>query len=408
MPSEEMLGKYADVAIQIGVGLEEGDRLFIRSSVDAIEFTRILVERAYDAGAVNVDVLWKDDAISVARFSHGSVEASKVVSTGAAANLRAYEMGDLFLTVYAEDPNAMAGQDVSRIGEFQRVNAEYLESLANAFGSLEHQWSIVAAPTPSWAQSVFPEMEATEAQELLWESIFRACRADSDDPVAEWNRHLSMLVRRRDYLSAREYVGLRYVGPGTDLRLGLPDDAVWQGGNGHTPDGRPFAPNIPTEEVFVSPHMMKADGVVKATKPLSLFGNLVDDFSFELANGEIVGAQAGVGQAILDELLETDEGSRRFGEAAMVPMSSAVAAEGLVWNNTLYDENDGCHIAIGRSYPTTVKGGAEMNPEQRLDAGLNFSNVHVDFVVGSPDLTVFGVLADGGEEPVIESGEWAF
>lgn len=408
MPSEELLEKYAEVAIKVGVGLQEGDRLLIRSSVEAIDLTRRVVEKAYEAGAVNVEVLWSDDAISRARFTKGSEEASQVVSGRAEFNLRALETGDLFLTIMAEDPDAFAGVDVARLGAFQKANGEFLEPLARTMGSLQRNWSIIAAPTPAWATKVFPKDEADVAVEKLWESIFNACRVSSGDPVAEWEDHMRSLDDRRRYLNGRGYVSLRYAGPGTDLTLGLPNNALWVGGNVATPEGRPFAPNIPTEEVFTSPHRLEAEGSVRATKPLSLFGNLVDGFSLEVSEGKIVGAVAEKGQEVLDQLLATDEGSMRFGEAAMVPMSSAVAAEGLVWNNVLYDENDGCHIAIGRAYPTCVQGGTDMSPDEALEAGLNMSTAHVDFVVGSPDLTVYGLRSDGAEEPIIANGEWAF
>lgn len=404
MPSSELLAKYADVAIRIGIGLAPGDRLFINSSLDAIDFTRILVEQAYDAGAINVDVLWNDDAVSRARYERGSKAASEVVSSASYAKLGALEAGDKMLYVYANNPDSMAGIDPAPMAAFQKVNTAALEPLYRAQGSLERAWTVVAAPNAAWARGVFPDSSTEEAIELLWSAIFRACRADQEDPVGAWRAHVAELNGRSSFLTGRGYVGLRYGGPGTDLRLGLPEGARWVGGS----DNGPFVPNIPTEEVFAAPHRLQGDGHVTATKPLSLFGNLIEDFSFEVSKGRIVKATAGVGQDVLDQLLATDDGSVRFGETAMVPMSSAVAAEELTWNNTLYDENDGCHIAIGRAYPISVEGGTAMSPEELEAAGLNQSTTHVDFVVGSPQLDVYGVLADGGEEPIISSGEWGF
>ena len=408
MPSEEQLDKYADVAVRVGIGLQAGDRLLVRSSTDAVDLTRRVVDQAYAAGAVTVDVFWTDDAISRSRYSSGSAEASEVVSTGAEAFLRAFEMGDLVLSISAQDPDALAGVDVSRIGAFQKVNAERLNPVMSAMGKLERSWSIIAAPTPAWATKVFPGVDADEAVERLWASIFRATRMDADDPVAAWRSHLDSLAARKRALNAMSLTALRYRGPGTDLRMGLPEGARWEGGGVATPDGRRFLPNIPTEEVFTSPHRMVSEGQVTASKPLSLFGNLVDGFSFEVHKGEIVAVHADQGQEVLEQLLATDDGSARFGEAAMVPMSSAVAAEELVWNNTLYDENDGCHIAIGRAYPICVEGGTQMSKDDQIAAGLNHSTTHVDFVVGSPELDVFGIDADGREHPIITGGEWAF
>ena len=404
MPSSELLAKYADVAIRVGIGLGPGDRLLISSPLAAAEFTRILVEQAYEAGAVNVDVFWSDEAVSRARYERGSAGASKVVSSAAHAQLAAYEAGDLFLYVSANDPNALAGIDAALVAAFQKANGTALEELNRARGTLQRAWSVVAAPSEAWAKTVFPDDSTQDAVEHLWSAIFRACRADQDDPVAAWQAHVGDLTARSRYLTGRGYTGLRYEGPGTDLTLGLPNKTLWVGGNA----GGTFVPNIPTEEVFAAPHRMVGEGVVSATKPLSLFGNLIEGFSFEVSGGKIVMATAEKGQETLDRLLETDEGSVRFGETAMVPMSSAVAAEGLVWNNTLYDENDGCHIAIGRAYPICVEGGATMSPKKLEAAGLNLSTTHVDFVVGSPELNVFGVLPGGEEEPIIAGGEWGF
>lgn len=404
MPSSELLAKYADVCIQIGIGLEPGDRLLIHSPVGVVEFTRTLVEQAYGAGAVNVDVLWTDDFVSRARYERGSAESWKTVSTASHARLAALEAGDKLLYVHADDPDAMAGIDPGRLAAFQRVNREALAPLVRAQGTLERAWTVVAAPSATWARSVFPEATTEDAIESLWSAIFRACRADQGDPVAAWRAHVADLSARAGYLTSRTYTGLRYEGPGTDLRLGLPDRPVWVGGSN---DG-PFVPNIPTEEVFCGPNRMAGEGTVAATKPLSLFGNLVEGFSFELSEGKIVWATAEKGQDVLDQLLATDDGSMRFGECAMVPMSSAVAAEGLIWSNTLYDENDGCHIAIGQAYPINIDGGTAMSPAELHAAGLNQSTAHVDFVVGSPDLDVYGITPDGAEEPIITGGEWGF
>lgn len=404
MPSTEMLGKYADVAIRVGIGLSEGDRLLISSTLDAVEFTRLVVQKAYEAGASNVDVLWSDDEIGRARFEYGSGAASESVTSATHARVAALEAGDLMLYIYASDPDALSAIDPSKVASFQRVNMEALEPVNSARGRLERAWCIIAAPHPTWAASVFPDADDDDAIEMLWSAIFRACRIDKDDPVAAWRAHGDDLARRSSHLTSRGYAALRYEAPGTDLRFGLPERAVWMGGNA----GSSFVPNIPTEEVFTAPHRLVGEGVVTATKPLSLFGNLIEGFSFEVSEGRIVKGTAERGQDVLDQLLATDDGSVRFGETAMVPMSSAVAAEGLVWNNTLYDENDGCHIAIGRAYPISVEGGAEMSTDQLLDAGLNHSTTHVDFVVGSDQLDVYGVLPDGSEEPIITGGEWGF
>lgn len=404
MPDTRLLANYADIAIQIGIALEPGDRLLVQSSLDAAELTRMIVERAYTAGASNVDVFWNDDAVSRSRFEAGGETAWEAVSSLSHARLAAHEAGDKRLLVFANDPNSMAGIDPARLAAFQKVNTEAMEPVMRDMSSLKRAWSIVAAPTEAWARLVFPDMPVNEAVEAMWAAIFRACRADQEDPVAAWRSHVAELSARAAHLTSRSYTALRYEGPGTDLRLGLPEKALWAGGNSESV----FVPNIPTEEVFCGPNRMVGEGTVSATKPLSLYGNIIDGFAFELSQGKIVKATAEKGQEVLDQLLATDEGSVRFGECAMVPMSSAVAAEGLIWNNTLYDENDGCHIAIGRAYPINIEGGTKMSPRKLEKAGLNQSTTHVDFVVGSPNLNVYGITADGSEEPIITNGEWGF
>ncbi len=408
MPSEEMLKKYADVALQVGLGLEEGDRVLVASPIQLPEFTRLLVETAYERGAESVDVLWADDQVGRARFSHGSEKAANAVSGMSQFRMRAYEEGASFLRVYAEDPSALAGVDMNRVQGFQRVNGGFLKPHFDAMGALEIPWSIVGAPVPAWSRTVMGDEDDDAAAEKMWDAIFRACRIDQADPVDAWRNHLSDLGKRKSYLTERRYTALRYEGPDTDLTLGMTDRVQWEGGGVKTPAGRPFTPNIPTEEVFTSPHRMKAEGRIKSSKPLSYFGDLIEGFSFQVSEGKVVEATAEKGQDVLERILGTDEGAVRFGEAAMVPQSGAVAAEGLVWNNTLYDENDACHIALGQSYPMCFDGAADMSGEERTQAGLNQSSVHVDFVVGSPDLSVYGVLEDGSEEPIISNGEWGF
>jgi aminopeptidase len=408
LPTEELLEKYAAVAIGVGLGVERGDRVVIASPVQLPAFTRLLVDSAYEGGAESVDVLWFDDQVRRSRFSVGSDAAAAVVSGDSQFRMRAFEAGASYLRVLAEDPSALAGVDTSKVQEHQRVNGQYLKPHMDSMGGFEVPWTVISAPVPAWSATVFPDDGQLEAEEKMWSAIFRACRIDRDDPVAAWRQHLGELNDRRDYLTKRQFVRLRYEGPGTDLVLGMTDRVRWQGGGVRTPSGRPFAPNIPTEEVFTSPHRMKGEGRIQASKPLSYFGDLIDDFALQVAGGRVVEATAGTGQEVLDRVLGTDGGSTRFGEAAMVPQSGAVASEGLVWNNMLYDENDACHIALGQSFVSCFDGASNLSQDDRIDAGLNQSSIHVDFVVGSNELSVFGSHEDGTEEPIISNGEWAF
>ena len=408
MPSEELLRKYADVALVVGLGADRGDRILIDAPVQTAEFTRLLVEQAYSLGARNVDVLWRVDDVSRARFSHGSAEAAEVITSAAEFRMRAYEVGDSILRVYAQDPMALAGMDVSRVKTSQKINGDFLRPLSDAQGAMHVPWTFIGVPNPAWTKTVFPGRDIDEATEALWAAILRACRIDEADPIHAYQTHLATLESHRDYLTSRDYKNLRYEGPGTDLRMELPEGALWMGGGAMTPEGRRFGPNIPTEEVFCTPHRMHAEGRIQATKPLSLFGTLVEGFAFEVQAGLVTSATAEKGQEALDQLLQTDPGAARFGEAAMVPQSGAVAAEELIWNNMLFDENDACHIALGQGYSSCLQGSETMSSDELLKAGINESSLHIDFVVGSSELDIYGVTEDGREEPIISRGEWGF
>lgn len=408
MPSREQVRTYAEVAIMVGLGLEPSDRVLIEIPTALPDLAHDLVDVAYQGGAEDVEVLWTDSEVERSRFTSGGVTASETLSERSRFKVLAFESAVSYLRVLAEDPTAMAGIDPDLIGRFTKVNSQAVfAARAGQFAS-EEPWTVIAAPVPDWTASVFPDVDLEEATERLWSAILRACRVDQPDPVAAWDRHLDDLVARRRYLSDRQYVALHYQGPGTDLDVGLPDGVVWEGGGETTSAGRRFCPNIPTEEVFTSPHRLMAEGRIAATKPLSFFGSLITDFWFELAEGEVVDSGAASGHEVLKRILATDEGSRRLGETAMVPQTGAVAAEGLVWNNMLYDENDACHIALGDSFPTCLEGGADLSADERTAAGLNKSAIHVDFVVGSTQVNVYGVTADGQEEPIVAAGEWAF
>ena len=408
MPNKDDLKKYADVAVKVGLGLTTGDRLVILSNTEVLEFTRTLVSSAYEAGAVNVDVIWADDVITRARFESGP-EGSAEAITGFGHLLNAsVDGGDYLLQVKADNPDLMADLDPKQVAAFQRVNAEFIEPFRRATSSQKKNWAIIAAPSPVWAKAVFPDKSDEAAVDALWEAILRTCRIDQDDPVDAWQDHIRHLAARSAYLNEKSYDRLHYSGPGTDLTVGLPDGHVWVGGQTTSAAGVGFVPNLPTEEVFTSPHRMRAEGIVSSTKPLSLFGSLVEGFSFEMAEGQVVSLSASRGQEILESALDIDEGAVRFGEVALVPQSSAVAVEGLIWQNMLFDENDACHIALGKGFPVAIDGGPDMELEALVDAGINDSAIHVDFVVGSGELDIFGIGGDGSEEAILNKGEWAF
>jgi aminopeptidase len=391
------------VLVEVGLGLRAGDRLLVAAGIDAAPLVALVTERAYQLGALNVDVSWIDGEVARARFLHGPDAASDEIPLRAEMYRHAADRGDSFLSIDTQDPALFADADPQRVARHQRKLADYLEHYRTATMSMQLIWCTTAAPSPAWARSVFPALDETGAIDRLWDAVFAANRVDVDDPVAAWRTHLAGLRARCAQLDASRYDRLRYAAPGIDLVVGLPVGHRWLGG---AEGRRGSVPNLPTEEVFTAPDRMRVDGTVRVAKPLSYLGTIIEGIELRFVAGAVVEADARSGKAALEQLLSADEGSVRLGEAALVPQSSAVAAQNLVWRNTIYDENDACHLALGRAYPISVIDGPTMSRDDQLAAGLNHSSVHVDFVVGSPALDVFGVTADGHEEPVMLGGEW--
>ena len=408
MPSKDLLEKYATVAVNVGLGLGPGDRLIIYAPMATLEFTRLLVREAYRSGASNVDVLWEDDQLTLSRFADGTVEAAESITGYSQLIKAAAHTGDFSLKVLAEDPYLLSGQNPELVSTFERVNRDYIREFDVLRRSFHTQWGVVAASVPQWARSVFPDLDPEVAVESLWDAIFRTCRIDEENPVEAWKAHCDELQARADFLNLHSFESIRYSGPGTDLTLGLPERHIWHGGATISQSGRSFVPNIPTEEVFTAPHRNRGDGVITCTKPLVVGGNLVDGLVVTVENGRVVDATASQGQEILDKTLASDDGSLHFGEVALVPQSGSVAREKLVWNNMLFDENDGCHIAFGQSYGIGLEGGSIMSEDELTAAGMNQSSIHVDFVVGSSELDIFGLPDVGPPELIMSAGEWAF
>ena len=408
MPSEQLLAKYADVAVGLGLGIEPGDRLIVEMDSPAMtDFARLIADSAYAAGAENVDVIWLDSHLVRSRFTHGGDAAAEAV-TGHSKLLKvAADTGDFKLRLGAPDPGLLAGVDPAKVSRFDRINRDHAQEYQHMALSFRLHWCMLGVPTPEWATAVFPDLDVDQAVEALWDAVLRACRIDADDPVAAWGEHNARLRERAEQLTAKQFASLRYQGPGTDLKLGLPENHVWLGGEAKSALGRAFNPNLPTEEVFTAPHRLQGDGMVTSTKPLILNGVTIEKFTFEVRKGKVEKASATSGQDMLEQVLQQDDGAAHFGEVALVPQSSAVANENLVWRHPLFDENDASHIAFGKAFPVAITDGDDMTPDELSDAGLNDSSTHIDFVVGSKDLAVLGVNQDGSEEALLEDGEWA-
>jgi aminopeptidase len=316
--------------------------------------------------------------------------------------------GDALLSIYANNPDALSGLDSERIGDMQKSHLQNYEEIGIQVSRNAINWCVVASAAPAWAKKIFPDMAEDEAQAKLWQAIFETTRATEPDPVAAWQEHIKNLRKRADYLQARKYDSLHYQSENTDFTLGLPRGHKWISAQSLAENGVVFTANMPTEEVFTLPDRHRAEGTVAATFPLSYGGSLIEDFSVTFENGRIVKVQAKKNEAILQKLVNTDEGSTRLGEVALVPASSPIARRGHLFYNTLFDENASCHIAIGRAYRFTLIGGEELNDEEFNAAGGNTSLNHVDFMIGSPQMDIDGITENGAVEPIMRKGEWAF
>lgn len=403
------LQNYADLAVRVGVGLQVGQRLLIRAPLEGAPLVRLITESAYKAGASLVDVMWHDDALTLVRFRyapHDSFEEFAAWRTEALTRIA--EEGGATLSILAKDPDLLKDQDQTLIATVQRVYDQYMLPFRQLAMKNEVNWSIISLPIEAWAAKIFPNDPPQEQISNLWEAIFKTCRADTPDPVAAWQSHIEQLVEKKEYLTAKQYAALKYTAPGTDFTLGLPAHHIWHSGISQTSSGIIFTANIPTEEVFTMPHKNQADGIVSSTKPLSYGGVLIENFTLTFEAGRVVNVTADKGESVLKNLIETDEGATRLGEVALVPHNSPISQSGLLFYNTLYDENAANHLAVGRAYPFCIENGSMMSDEEFAAAGGNHSLTHVDFMIGSNKMDIEGINHDGSTEPIMRAGEWAF
>lgn len=404
---EDRLTAYAELLVRVGVNVQPGQKLLVRASTESAPLVRKVAEIAYRIGSPLVDVHWNDDGVTRARFLHGPEGSFSTISEWRAkAMIQLAEEGAASLAISSDDPDMLAGTDLDRFSTYMKAWRPAVKPYSDVAMNDGIAWSVAAAAAPAWAKRVFPGLPESEAVAKLWDAIFAATRIDEPDPVAAWRAHTDRLKAMKDRLNDQRFAALRFRAPGTDLRVGLADGHVWDGGVSRTPDGTEFVANMPTEEVFTAPHRANVDGVVRASMPLAYNGTIIDDFALTFEAGRVVEARAGSGQKALDNILGTDEGSRRLGEVALVPASSPIAKTGILFLETLFDENAACHIALGKAYGLTVKGSDAMTPEQRAEVGMNESLSHVDFMIGSAEMDVDGERANGELVPVLRQGEW--
>jgi len=404
---EKKLERLAEVAVRAGLGLAPGQELVMTATLDAVPLARKITEHAYKAGASLVTVLYTDEEATLLRFRNGADSSFDSAPGWLYEGMaQAFRSGAARLAITGNDPGLLAREDPEKVSRANRANSKAYRPAMELIVRHDINWCIVACSTPKWAASVFPNVAPEEAQARLWDAIFAASRADRPDPVAAWKEHDAKLHARAEHMNERRYSALHFRGPGTDLRVGLSDGHLWLGGGTTAHNGRYCIPNMPTEEVFTTPHKDRVEGHVTSTKPLSYQGTMIEGISVKFKGGKITEAHASRGEQILRKMIETDEGAPRLGEVSLVPHSSPIAASGLLFNNTLFDENAACHIALGQAYSSCLKDGDSMTPEQLAAHGANSSLIHVDWMIGSNHIDVDGVSAAGAEEPVMRAGEW--
>jgi aminopeptidase len=404
---DQKLDRLAEVAVQVGLGLRAGQELIMSAPIEALPLARKITEHAYKAGALLVTTLYSDDPSVLARYEYGPNEsfdyAPSWLHDGIAAGFRS---GAARLAIAGANPALLAQQDPAKVARANVAASKAGKPAMELITRHEINWTIVACATPEWAKLVFPGESENVAVGKLWDAIFIASRVAVDDPVREWREHGARLKKRMEMLNAKRFYALHFKGPGTDLTVGLADEHLWAGGGTTAGNGIYCQPNIPTEECFTTPHKDRVNGTVLASKPLSHQGTLIENIAVRFENGRIVEATATAGEDVLNRLISTDDGARRLGEVALVPHSSPIAQSGVLFWNTLFDENAASHTALGQAYSTCIIGGEKMDAEQLAALGANASLIHVDWMIGSGEMDVDGISADGTAEPLMRKGEW--
>jgi len=414
-PSQESLQKYAELIVRVGLNLREGQRLLINNlttrgvPLHVAPLVREVAKAAYKAGARYVDVLWGDEELLKTRVQMAPRDSFDEFSDWRVkAAMDLFEQDGAHLTIRSNNPDLMDGEDSEIVGQVQKVYLERYAAWNELIGQNKMNWLVAAAAGPAWAKRVFPDLEPAEAEKKLWEALFSITRVDQPDPVAAWDKHVKNLRSRSEYLNAKQYAALHYTAPGTNLTVGLPQGHFWNSAGSTAQNGIFYIANMPTEEIFTLPHKDQINGYVSASMPLSYSGALMEDFSLTFENGHVVKASAKKGEGILKKLIGTDDGSSSLGEVALVPHSSPIAQRGRLFYDALIDENAASHLALGYAYKFTLKGAENLSDEDFQARGGNTSMVHVDFMVGSKEMNIDGLLADGTTEPVMRDGEWAF
>ena len=402
------LEKLAEAAVKVGVRLQKGQDLFLTAPVAALPLVRAIAEAAYKAGAGLVTPILSDEEVTLSRFRFAPDESFDRAPGWLYEGVgKAFSTNTARLAIVGEDPMLLATQDPAKVARANHANSIAYQPALEKIAGFDINWNIVSYPTLSWAKRVFAGDDDEVAVAKLAKAIFSASRVDNEDPVATWAEHNAALARRSAWLNGKKFFALHYFGPGTDLTLGLAEGHEWHGGQSTAKNGVTCNPNIPTEEVFTTPHARNVEGTVVSTKPLSYQGTLIDNIAVRFEAGRIVEARASRGEDVLKKVLDTDDGARRLGEAALVPHSSPISKSGILFYNTLFDENASCHIALGQCYAKCFVGGDKLTPEEIAARGGNKSLIHIDWMIGSDQIDIDGLDEAGNRTPVFRKREWA-
>ena len=404
----ERLRKYAKLIANVGIAVKPKDEVWINAELDQPEFVRMVVEECYNAGASEVKVFWSDDKTTRLKLKN-----EKISTLG---KLKSFELDKYkymakkmpsILHIISEDPDAFKGLNQKKIAKSRAKIYPKIRKYRDQIDG-KYKWCIAAVPGKDWAKKVFPKLDENTAVEKLWEAILTTSRVDENDAIENWNKHNATLISNREKLEKLRLVSLEYKSKnGTDFKVGLNPNMKWGAGIEETPAKGAFNPNIPTEEVFSTPIAGKAEGTLVASLPLSYQGELITDFTITFENGKVSKVTAKKNQKLLETMVKMDEGASMLGEVALVPFSSPINKTGILFYNTLFDENAVCHCALGIGFPELLPGGLEMSPEEIKKAGVNHSMIHVDFMIGTADLSIVGVSEDGRRTQIFKDGEWA-
>lgn len=404
----ELLKKYARLIAETGVATEKGHTVVLQISVDQAPLARLITQEAYKLGAAEVIVQWTDDQIQREFLLHAATDRIEDVPQSKIDQADEWlEKGASRISVVSADPDAFAGVDSHRVATYQAAAGKALMNLRKATQANKVSWTVVAAAGKQWAAKVFPDLPEEEQVDALWDQIFKTTRVYEEDPVLAWKKHDEKLAKKAEELNQEQFSALHYTAPGTDIIIGLPKNHLWEGAGSYNARGEKFMVNMPTEEVFTAPDSHRVDGYISSTKPLSYAGTIISGMKFTFKDGKVVDFSAEQGEDVLEKLLDTDEGARRLGEVALVPDPSPISQSGIIFFNTLFDENASNHLALGSAYAFSVKGGTEMSDEELAEAGLNRSQTHVDFMVGSDKMDIDGIREDGSIVPIFRNGDWA-